>query len=129
MFTIFLCALSALFNLTLAGQNQTNSPAAQNALKPGWVEFVSKDYGFAINFPTTPVTKVEKGQSTTTQVFLCAAPTSEFAVRYTKYPSRMEDPQQVADLLDSMRSQIIGNTGGRLLDEKSIQIAAVMDGN
>src|SRR5215469_12774238 len=122
MFTVFLCAVSALFTLTMAGQNQTNSSAAQNTPKSDWVEFVSKDYGFATYFPTAPETRTEKGQSTTTQVFVCAAPTSAFAVRYTKYPSRVEDPLQIVDLLDSARSQIVGNTGGQLLDEKRIQL-------
>jgi hypothetical protein len=115
--TASLLIIVFLFPLLVYGegpQSQVNAPAAQE-----WDKFASRECSFSALFPSKPEEKEIKGQ-VTTHVFASSNGPDRYIVKCAKYQVKLEDPLKVQELLDSIRSQLVGSTGGRILEERRI---------
>ena len=117
---LFLAFILTVSILTPA-QDQFAKPAVSPAVID-WVPFVAKDCGFTASFPGTPAESTQSGKETTTRIFSVDAKPDYYAVRYTKYRDPVVDKKAVADMLNNMRTQIVANSKGKLIDERQIDI-------
>jgi hypothetical protein len=110
-----------------AGTNTPPPPAEPPA--GSWIGFESKEGGFKAEFPSSP--KTESTQmpvaNVTVEMVTYSAELDDvyYAVATTDFPEEIVSAKPPAVLLDGARDGAVANIGGKLKEEKQIEI----DGN